>query len=485
MKTVALSLAVTFLLGASLQARTWTQASSGKKIDAELIKVEDGKAHLRLPNGNVGQVEILSLSLEDQEYISSLETKAVSTGDAGGNWPAFRGSKGDGISPDSGLLDQWPDDGPEKLWVFEDAGLGYSGMSVVDGKLFTMGTRDEEVYLICIDVSSGEELWATSFAEDDANGYNAGWGGGPRSTPSVSDGHVYGLGPKGTLACFDVAEGKKVWDVNLVDEFDGKWGGWGYSESPLIDGDKLLIGPGGSKSPVVALDKKTGKTIWTASDLEIGGGKAEYATNVITELNGKRQYLRLFNNKLVSLDAESGDLVFSVEWDGGGTPAVIPTPIIEGNQIYISSGYGVGSKLVEVSSSYEVTTLWESKVMKNKHGGVIKFGDHLYGSSEAVGLVCQDWKTGELVWNEKGQFYGSTDSIAIADGMIYCLNDQSGTLSLVNATPDGFEERGQFTLDPQSANRHPKGKVWTYPLVVGGKLYLRDQDTLVAYNVTD
>ena len=121
--------------------------------------------------------------------------------------------------------------------------------------------------------------------------------------------------------------------------------------------------------------------------------------------------------------------------------------------------------------------------MKNKHGGIIKFGDHVYGSSEGEGLVCQDWKTGDLVWNEKGQFFGSTDSIAIADGMIYCLNDDSGTLSLVKATPDGFEQQGQFKLDPQSQNRNPKGKVWTYPLVIGGKLFLRDQELIVCYDV--
>lgn len=485
MKRVTILLLAGLFLTLPLQARTWKQAATGKEIVADLVKVEDGKVHLKLANGRVGVVEIISLSLEDQEFISQQSASTSSAGSAGGaNWPQFRGPNRDGVSPDENLLKEWPSDGPEKLWVYEGAGLGYSGMAIVDGKLYTMGTQGDDVTVVCVDIATGSEVWKSDFAKDDQQGYNTGWGHGPRGTPTVADGKVYALGPKGVLACLSAEDGKKVWSKDLVGDFGGKAGGWGFSESPFVEGDKVVIGPGGSDSPVVALNKDTGAKIWTASGFEVGGGKAEYATTVPVDLNEQRQYLRLFNNQLVSLDSESGDLIWTTSWPGDKSPAVIPTPIADGNQVYISSGYGVGSKLVEVSSSNRAKDVWENKTMKNKHGGMIKYGDHIYGSSEGGGLICQDWKSGEMVWNEKGQFFGSTDSVAIADGMIYCLNDDSGTLTLAEASPDGFKQAGQFKMDPQSSQRNPKGKVWTYPLVIGGKLFLKDQEIVICYDVS-
>jgi len=488
MKFTAVLFFLGFALSFNLSARSWKQAATGKVIEAELIKIEGGKVHLRLADRRVGQVEVLSLSLEDQQYIASLEKADAPEGGGaaagGADWPNFRGPNHDGISPDTDLLDSWPDDGPEKLWVFEGAGLGYSGMAVVGDRLFTLGTQGDEVTGVCVDITNGSEVWSTGIGTDDQNGYNAGWGHGPRSTPTVADGKVYVLGPKGTLSCLDGAEGSKVWSKNLASDFDGKSGGWGYSESPLVDGNKVLIGPGGSDSPVVALDKDSGKTIWKASGFEVGAGKAEYATVVAVDLNGKRQYLRLFNDKLVSLDSETGELLWITDWPGGKSPAVIPTPIADGDEVLIASGYGVGSKLVKVDGENQPSDVWQEKTLKVKHGGMIKFGDHVYGSSEGEGLVCLDWKTGELAWNKKGQFFGSTDSVALADGMLYVLNDQTGTLSLVEASSDGFEQKGQFTMDPQSEQRHQKGKVWTYPVVIGGKLFLTDQEIIICYDVS-
>ncbi len=468
-----------FILTLSTFARTWKQAGTGKEITADLVRVEGSTVVLRLADGREGRVEVLSLSLEDQEFIAK-----QSTSGGGEDWPQFRGANRDGVSPDKDLLKEWPADGPEKLWVYEGAGLGYSGIIVAAGKGYTMGTQGDAVTVVCFDVATGEEVWKSDFAKDDQSGYNTGWGHGPRGAPTVADGKVYALGPKGVLGCLNAEDGKKIWTKDLVSDFGGKAGGWGFSESPFVEGDKVVVGPGGKTSPVVALNKDTGAEIWTASGFDVGGGKAEYATTVPVDLNGKRQYLRLFSNQLVSLDSETGELLWTTTWPGEGSPAVIPTPIADGNQIFISSGYGVGSKLVEVNSSNEASDVWMNKTMKNKHGGMIKFGDHIYGSSEGGGLICQDWKSGELVWNEKGQFFGSTDSIAIADGMIYCLNDQSGTISLVEASPDGFKQSGQFALEPQSSQRNPKGKVWTYPLVIGGKLFLRDQEIVVCYDIS-
>ena len=477
MKLFLVAAVLIFPLTLSLSARTWKQAATGNEIEAELIKVEDGKVHLKLAGGRTGVVEILSLSLEDQEFLASVEKGGSSAGGAAG-WPAFRGPKADGISPDTGLLKEWPSSGPEKVWTFENAGMGYSGFSIVDGKLYTMGTRGDDVTVVSVDTATGKEIWAQAISKDDQKGYAAGWGHGPRSTPTYSDGHLYAIDPKGTVACLDAATGKEVWKKHLVDDFKGQMGGWGFSESPLIDGDKLILAPGGKEAGIVALDKKTGGVIWKASELQ--PGKAEYATIIKTEINGTLQYIKLFESQLASVAAEDGKLLWSSPW--GGKTAVIPTPIVSGNEIYISSGYGVGCKLVRIGSDNKPADVWVNSVMKNHHGGVIKVGDHLYGFSDGGGLICQDWKTGEMVWNEKSQFF-SKGSVHVADGHLYALNEADGTLSLVEVSPVGFKQKGQFKLDPQSPNRNPQGKVWTHPLVLDGKLYLRDQEFIVAYNV--
>lgn len=461
------------------QARTWKQAATGKEIEADLLKVEGGKVHLKLPNGSVGQVDILSLSLEDQEYIASFEKSTAASGSGGANWPAFRGPNGDDISPDTDLLQSWPSEGPEKLWVYQDAGMGYSGFAIVDGKLFTQGTRGEDVTAVCVDAGTGKEVWATAYSEDDQNGYNAGWGNGPRSTPTYSDGMIYVLGPKGTVACLDAETGKKKWSKNLIKDFGGQAGGWGYAASPLVDGPHLVLAPGGKDAGIVCLDKTNGSTVWKASDVK--PGKAEYATIQIAEINGVKQYIRLFANELVGVAAEDGKLLWSSSWDG--KTAVIPTPIVDGNQVYITSGYGVGCKLVEIGPENDTKDVWVNKEMKNHHGGVVKVGDYLYGFSDGAGLICQEWKSGEMVWNEKGQ-YTTKGSVHVADGNLYALNEDDGTLILAEATPKGFKEKSRFQLEPQSPNRNPKGKIWTHPLVIGGKLYLRDQEYIVCYNVS-
>lgn len=465
----------------SVQARTWTQAATGKTIEAKLVKVENGTAHLRLASGQIAEVKVSSLSVDDQAFLekSAASTQNATSSASGGNWPAFRGPEGTGISPDSDLLDTWPEDGPEQLWVYEDAGMGYSGFSVVGGKLYTMGTRDEDFVVICIDTADGKEAWSTNISEDDQEGYNVGWGHGPRSTPTVSDGRVYALDAKGGLFCLDAETGKEEWSRDLVKDFQGKAGGWGYAASPLVDGDRVVVAPGGQEAGIVCLDKKTGKDIWQATD--VTPGKAEYATIVPCDMNGTRLYVRLFEKEIVAVSAEDGDLVWSSEWPNGKV-AVIPTPIVDGNQVYVSSGYGAGSKLLEVSDDNETKDLWENKTMKNHHGGVVKFGDHLYGFSDGAGLICQDWDSGELVWNEKGR-YTTKGAVHIADGKIYALNEDDGTVTLAEASPEGYEQKGRFTFGPQSENRNPKGKIWVHPLVVDGKLYLRDQEFLVAYDV--
>ncbi len=483
-ETAAMNIAKSLLLVAGVamlcvaskaEARVWTQKSTGKQIDAELQKVEDGKAFLKLKDGRVGQVPLADLSDEDQAAIKEmLKPKPL------GGWPNFRGPNRDGISTETGLLKTWPEGGPKKLWSYSNAGNGYSSISTAGDKLFTAGTRGEDVVVICLNAETGDELWSTKIASDDMKGYNSGWGHGPRGTPTFSDGLVFSMGPKGTVACLNAETGSVEWKKHMVDDFGGKAGGWGFSASLLVDGEKLVLAPGGDQAGIVALNKKTGKVLWKAE--EVTPGKAEYATIVPANINGIDQYIRLFEKEIVSVNAESGKVVWRSSWNGA--TAVIPTPIVDGNRVFVGSGYGVGCKMIEIDSSNNASDVWVNKVMKNHHGGFIKVGDRIYGFSDGAGLIAQDWETGEMVWNKKeGQFF-SKGAIAIADGMIYAQNEQNGGISLVAVSADSEPEvAGQFVLDPQSEIRNPQGRIWSHPVVVDGKLYLRDQDLIHCYDL--
>jgi len=462
-------------LAGTASAREWT-STSGSTIDAEFQKISGSNVTLKLGNGKMVELPMSKLSPEDQEYLKSIMGEELA--EIGEGWPQWRGANQTGISPDTGLLTEWPEGGPEKVWTYSDAGFGYSSFSFAEGKMFTMGTRGDDAVVIALDANSGEELWAKPVSDDEQEGYNVKWGHGPRSTPTFSDGKLYVLGPQGDLSCISAEDGSSVWSKNLKDDFGGQAGGWGFSESPLVDGDKVVVAPGGKDSPLVALNKENGATIWES---EIpNAGKAEYATVLVTEIDGKRQYIKFFQQVVAGVDAESGELIWTSDWPAGRT-AVIPTPIVDGNQVYITSGYGAGSKLFEVNGS-STRDVWEQNDMKNDHGGVVKVGDYIYGFSDGPGLSCQSWKTGELVWNERGQ-YTSKGAVHVADGMLYCLNESDGAVILAEATPDGFKQKGMFILDPQSAERSPSGKIWAHPVVFDGKLYLRDQQYISCYDV--
>ena len=481
MKTpILLTVILSAALSITAQARTWTQATTNRTVEAEYVGVQGTNVMLKLANGRTVPVAINTLSDADKEFIKQQMASASSSGSSSGSasWPQWRGPNQDNVSTSTGLLKEWPEGGPEKLWTYSDAGMGYSSFSFAEGKLFTLGTRRENLMVIAVDAGTGEEVWASRVSSDDKEGYNSGWGHGPRSTPTYSEGMIYVLGPKGTLACFTAADGSEQWSHNLGSKFGGQAGNWGFSESPLVDGDKVIIAPGGGRSPLVALKKDSGDVVWTADIPD--AGPAEYATVVAADINGKRQYIKLFQKKVVGVDAEDGSVLWTSDWSKGRT-AVIPTPIVDGNRVYITSGYGAGSKMIEIEGG-QARDVWESGDMKNHHGGVVKIGDHIYGFSDGPGLMCQSWETGELVWNERGR-YTSKGSIHAAEGMIYCLNEGDGTITLAEATPSGFEATGQFTMSPQSENRHPQGKIWSHPVVIDGKLYLRDQEHISCYNI--
>ena len=389
------------------------------------------------------------------------------------DWPQWRGINRDDVSGETGLLKQWPNGGPKRVWLFEDAGLGYSSYSIVGNTLYTMGARDAVEYVIAVDIGTGKEKWS---AEAGAL-YTNGWGDGPRGTPTVDGDHVYAIAGRGNLICLNAADGKKVWEVALVEDLGGRLQSWGYTESPIIEGDLVVCTPGGPEGTMAAFDKKTGEKKWQTSDWT---DNAQYSSIIGVSHNGGRQLIQLTMNTLAGVDPKDGKVLWKSEFPG--KTAVIPTPVFKDGQVFVAAGYGVGCKSVKVGAGNKVEELYSNTDMVNHHGGVVLVGDHLYGYSDKGGWTCMELKSGEVVWAEKKAL--GKGAIHCADGMLYLLEEGTGTVVLIEATPKGWDEKGRFVLEPQTEQRNPKGKVWTHPVVANGKLYLRDQELLFSFDVS-
>lgn len=387
------------------------------------------------------------------------------------DWPSWRGENRTGVTIEKGLLQDWPEGGPKKMWTVNDAGLGYSGVTVQAGSLYTMGAFDKKEMLLAYNSSSGEKLWEVHVGELLTNG----WGDGPRMSPTISNGKIYALGARGNLLCVLAKNGKQVWKKSLVDDLGGKVPGWGYTESVLVDQGKVICTPGGKDGAIAALDADSGRTIWRTKSFTDG---AQYSSPISIMHQGKKQYVQLVMKNIVGIDPGNGSVLWKSKWPG--KVAVIPTPIFSNGHVYVTSGYGVGCKLVKLGDNYP-TNVYENKVMKNHHGGVIKVGEHLYGYSDGVGWACQDFKTGELIWNEKKAL--GKGAIAYADNRLYCQGEGDGRLILIDASPTGWKTHGEFTISPQTKKRNPKGRIWTHPVICDGKLYLRDQEYILCYNI--
>ena len=387
------------------------------------------------------------------------------------NWPAWRGADRTDVSTETGLLSEWPEQGPKLDWLSKKCGVGYAGFAVVDDSVYTMGAYKNDERLVCLDAATGDIRWRTVMTEAVLEN---GWGDGPRGTPTVDGDFVYAMAGNGTVVCANAASGDLIWKSSMQD-LGGKVPNWGYSESVLVDGDQLICTPGGADGALVALDKITGKKIWQSNDFT---DQADYSSVIVAEHDGVRQYIQLTQKTLVGIAADDGRLLWSYPWPG--RIAVVPTPIFRDGKVYIACGYGVGCALVKLTDG-EAEEVYENKVMKNHHGGVILVGDHLYGYSDGLGWVCQNFETGEQVWAEKKAF--GKGAIACADGMFYCVEEGSGEVVLIEASPQGWNEKGRFKLDPQSEYRSPRGKIWTHPTIANGKLYLRDQEIVYCFDI--
>jgi len=385
------------------------------------------------------------------------------------DWPQWRGPERDNTCQETGLLEEWPEGGPPLAWQAEGLGGGFSTVSVSNGMIYTLGDFEGDgCYAVAIKEDGGAPVWKTKIAKTS----NYGGYPGPRCTPTVDGGQVFVLSPHGDVHCLDAKDGEMKWSVNLKDDFKGRvMSGWGYSESLLVDGNRVVCTPGGKDGGMLALDRNNGRQIWRSADWRDAGG---YSSIIIATIEGTRQYVQLAASSVVGVDPESGKVLWQAERKG--KTAVIPTPVVSGNIVFVTSGYGVGCngfRITKDGSTWNTEQLYANTNIANHHGGVVLLNGHVYGTTGGS-FRCLDINTGELTFEGRSVGKGAT---LYADGH-FILRSEKGPVGLIKATPDELIEVSRFD-QPDRSNR----QAWPHPVIANGKLYLRDQGLLLCYDV--
>jgi outer membrane protein assembly factor BamB len=410
------------------------------------------------------------------------------------DWPQFRGMHRDGKSSETGLLKEWPQNGPKLLWTYDKAGVGYAGPVIVGTNLYTSVGRGNTEFVICLDLSkeTPTEIWPAKIGPLFKWQGNK-WNRGPNVSPTVDGDSVYALGGNGDLVCVDRKSGSERWRKNLPRDFGGEVNpigggteeptplGWGYAAAPLVDGENLICSCGGKKGLMIALKKSSGELVWQSMQV---AEQASYSSPVVADLGGVRQYIQVLNSGIVGISAKDGKLLWRYKRETPYDDVVVATPILQDDYIFSSVGFGQGCDLIQIAlekGQFTVHKIFSNKNVENRDGGMVIVDGYLYGHSENKGWFCQEFKTGKNLWDDKDSL--GRGSIAYADGMLYCQAERGGVVVLIEASPKGWTEKGRLKLPRQSANRLPSGENWTQPVISGGKLYLRDQEFIYCYDL--
>ncbi len=405
------------------------------------------------------------------------------------DWAGFRGPNRDGLCTETGLLRQWPKDGPKQVWTAKNLGLGFGTPSVADGKIFGAGTRDGKDGVWALKESNGAELWFTPFADATKVGSQ---NNGPASTPTYHKGKVLAVSVNGTVVCLDAAKGTLLWKKNYIDDFGGKVPQWGYNESALVDDEKVICAPGGSKAAIVALQLADGKVIWKTETGPVGGG-AGYSSPLKATINGTSMYLVLLGQQtgIVGVNTQTGKVLWQYKGKAAtGGVAQIPTPIVHGDHVWVSTSYTGGSALLQIvpngKDAFEVKELksYKKSDLNNHHGGMVLVNGFIYFGHDQNGgsPVCVDFKTGEIKWGPEKPPPGGQRSAAVlyADGRLY-FRYESGQLVLIEPSPEGLKVVSSFKLPAADQKSYPQS--WPHPVIANGKLYIRDQTVMYCYDV--
>jgi outer membrane protein assembly factor BamB len=399
------------------------------------------------------------------------KSSPISTG-AKGSWPCFLGPNHNNVSQETGLLPRWPPQGPSLAWHTPGLGQGFSTVSISDGIIFSMGTPEGQESLLAIGLNDGKALWSVPTG---GPVFQEASGNGPRSTPTVDGGRVYALGASGDLICVDIKSKAVRWRKNLPQEFAASVLQYGFSESVLIDGQKLICTPGGQAATIAALDKDTGAVLWKSQVPT--QPSAAYASPIVADVGGTRQYIDLLSRGVVGVKATDGQFLWGNDAVANAN-AICSTPLFIKDHVFVSASYGAGAALIHLAPGEQGATqanlVFHSREMKNHHGGMVAVGSFVYGADDQI-LTCFSLETGRAVW--KNRSVGKC-SLTCADGRLYVRGEQGGAMALVEATPSGYHELGRFI--PPKSNTLP---AWPYPVVAGGRLFLRDQDDLLCYSL--
>ncbi|NUQ62822.1 MAG: PQQ-like beta-propeller repeat protein [Pirellulales bacterium] len=387
------------------------------------------------------------------------------------SWPRFHGPNGDNRSPDTGFLKKWPDDGPELIWTAQGIGHGFAGVTIADGRIYTAGEFDDDTVITALDMD-GRVQWRAENGRDRPTASPA----GARGTPTIDGARLYQENAGGQLICLEAKTGSRVWDLSLDAEFDGKAGGFDRSESPLIDGDRVIGCPGGATA-MVALDKNTGKTVWRSRSVDEPAG---YTSPILVRYQGLRMVLAVSQFQLIGVHADTGELLWQFKHYKSGPYCICTMPAYHDGRVFLTAGYGKGSVLLQIKvdgTKASVEPVWHSTDLDNRQGGVLLSDGYLHGAADRNSngkWICLDWKTGKTMYAERGLGEGS---LTYADGMLYVLGER-GKVGLVRATPAGHELVSTFQV-PKGGD----GPVWAHPVVCGGRLYIRHGDFLYAYGI--
>lgn len=381
----------------------------------------------------------------------------------GNDWPQWRGPSRDGISAERGWFQPWPASGPKQLWK-RNVGIGFSSVSVSGGRVFTMGNTTTNVDTVwCLDAASGRVVWTNSYpCALDPKYYE----GGPGATPTVDGNRVFTFSKKGHVFCLDAASGKTIWSRNIADELSLKLPEWSFAGSALVERDLVILNAG---SAGTALDKKTGRIVWSSSPEPSG-----YATPVSVEMKGSRAVAIFSAKALVAVDPRTGRKPWEFPWETG-RDVNAADPIVRGDKIFISSS--TGSALLQVRSN-QVTVVWNKpNFMRNYFNPSVLLGDFLYGidgtTHRPTALACVDFNTGEKKWSQPN--FGS-GALMAADNKLIILD--KGELIIADATPEKYIERARAQVIG--------GKCWTAPVLANGRVYCRNAvGDLVCVQVSD
>ena len=385
---------------------------------------------------------------------------------ASGEWPQWRGPDRSGVSAEAGLLREWPAGGPPVVWSVANLGSGYGSIAVSGDRIFVQGLRDGQTMVSALGRADGRTLWSKALGR----GGNNDRGSGPRGTPTIDGDRLYVLTETGELACLK-NDGTALWQRNILKEFAARNIPWLISESPLVDGNLVVVTPGGRGAGMAALDKMTGRTVWTSKELD---DEAGYASPIAAEVGGVRTVMTLTAEAAVGVRMSDGKLMWRFPRVANNT-ANIATPVFGGDKVFFTSDYGTGGLLLALRAEggeVKAQEVYFTRELQNHHGGVVLVDGYLYGYHNAI-LTCLEFATGKMVWRNRSVGKGA---LVAADGNLYIVGEDN-VVGLVEATPAGYREKGRFEIRDQG------WPSWAHPVVSGGRLYVRNQGTLAAYDV--